>query len=413
MIFYGLMILFRVVLDFSYVYFVNPIFEYRGFDLSFSELSYILSWAMYASVLPFVRQRVVLVSDYFFITFALFVIAPITSLYGLTDWSLEPVVVTLFSFFLFIFLVKNSWVKVPYIPAVRQGAELAVFISGGMMLFLVGWYFISGARFNLSLADVYEFRAENAELAARGILAYSNNWTYKVFSIFFISYFLWRRNWLLALLGCLAQVVFYGYSAHKSVIFSLLLVFGIWFWFSRSNKAYVLPLGLIFVLACSLFFYFALDHVALGSMLVRRVFYVPAYLTYQYFDFFSNNQLVYWSNSFLSGFIDYPYDLSISMTVGEYEGGGGGANNGYISSGYAHFGYWGVLIYTVIFAIVLRFLDVVTKKAGSLWLSLAVSIVPLRDALISSDLLTTLLTHGLVVIVFLVLLMKKNTKYED
>lgn len=404
---------FRLVLDVSYLLFVNQVFEYSGFILDFSGSVYGLSWMIYLSSLLILRARLLVVSDYFFITFVLFIIAPITSLYGLTGWDVEPVAVTVLSFFLFVFIVKSSWVKVPYVPSVRQGDKLALLVSGGMMLFLVGWYFISGAKFNLSFSSVYEFRAENAELSSKGLLAYTNNWTYKVFSIFFISYFLWKRNWLLVALGCLAQVVFYGYSAHKSVLFSLLLVFGIWFWFSRSDKAYVLPLGLIFVFCGSLFFYFTFDHVMLGSMLIRRLFYIPAYLTYQYFDFFSNNQFVYWSNSFLSGFIDYPYDLSVSMMIGQHEGSGGGANNGYISSGYAHFGYWGVFIYTVIFAFVLRFLDVVTKKTGVLWLSLAVSIIPLRDALISSDLFTTLLTHGLVVIVFLILLIKKNTRYEN
>ncbi|NHW03469.1 hypothetical protein [Stutzerimonas degradans] len=413
MIFYLLMLAFRFFLDASYFLFVNPVFGYSGFSLGFSGVTYGLSWLIYLVSLPVLRARIFVISDYFFITFVLFVIAPITSLYGLTGWSVRPVVVTVFSFFLLFFIVKSSRVKVPYFPVVRQGNNLAIFISSGMMLFLVVWYFISGASFNLNFASVYDFRAENAELSSGGILAYTNNWTYKIFSIFFISYFLWKKNWFLVVLGCLAQVVFYGYSAHKSVLFSLLLIFGIWFWFGRSDKAYVLPLGLIFVFCGGLFFYFALDHLVLGSMLIRRVFYIPAYLTYQYFDFFSSNQFVYWSNSFLSGFVDYPYDLSISMTIGQYEGSGGGANNGYISSGYAHFGYWGVFIYTVIFALVLRFLDVVTKNSGVLWLGLAISIVPLRDALISSDLLTTLLTHGLIVIIFLVLLIKKNPAYEN
>lgn len=408
-----LMILFRVTLDVSYILLVNPVFEYSGFVLDFSSVTYFFSWAIYLVTLPFIKKRVLSITDYFLITFVLFLIVPLTSLYGLTGWSVKPVLVTVFSFFLFVFISKSSWIKVPYIPRFRYGNKLSLMISGGAIVFLVIWYIVSGATFNLNISRVYEFRSENAELSSGGVLAYTNNWTYKIFSIFFISYFLWKRNWLLAALGCLAQIIFYAYSAHKSVIFGLILVFGIWFWFRKSNKSYILPLSLIVVVVACLLLYSFFNFSIVGSLIVRRVFYVPAYLTYQYFEFFSNNPFVYWSNSVLSGFISYPYDLSLPKLIGEYVGSGTSANNGYISTGYAHFGYWGVLIYTIMFAYVLRILDVVTKNTEAFWLVLAITIIPLRGALISSDFFTTLLTHGLIVIILLTLLIRKPASNES
>lgn len=412
MVFYFLLLLFRAIADFSYIYFVNPVFAYSGFSLELSTLPYLFSWILYSLSLPFVKPLINKVSDYIAVTFILFIFAPLTSLYGLTNWSLEPVIITFLSFIVFIFIARSKLVKTPALPEVKNGPKLALTVSIVAVVGLLSWYLVSGAGFNLNLARVYDFRRGNAELANIGVLAYFNNWTYKIFSLFLIAYFLHKKKYLFVFFACCAQVVFYGYSAHKSVLFSIVIIFATWAWFSRKNNAYILPLGLIFVFSASLSSYFLLNEILLGSLFIRRVFYVPAYLTFQYFDFFSNNKFVYWSNSILSGLISYPYRMSVPMLIGDYEGSGASANNGFISSGYAHFGYMGVFIYTVMFGYLIRFFDVFTKKLGVLWLSLAITIGPLRSALISSDLFTALLTHGLLLAILLIFLIRSDSTPE-
>lgn len=412
MFFYFLLLAFRLTLDITYFLFVNPMFEYAGFTLDLSFNKYLLSWLIYVATLPFLKTKIILISDYFFMTYVLFIIAPLTSLYGLTNWKIEPLISTITSYYLFLLIVRSKWIKIPKIPPIKNGEKIAIRVSSAFVIFLFIWYFISGAQFNLNFNKVYEFREQNTELSSTGLLAYLSNWTYKIFSIFFISYYLLKKNWLLVILGIIAQIIFYGFSTHKSVLFSLFLVFGIWFWFKKSNKAYVFPLVLNFILILSLLLFIFTDYLIISSMLIRRVFYVPAYLTYQYFEFFSENHFIYWSNSFLSSIFDYPYDLSVPKTIGQYLGNNSSANNGYVSMGYAHFGYLGIFIYTILFALIIRFFDLATKKIGFLWLSLAISISPLRDALISSDLTTTLLTHGLAVIILLIVLCRKNPKYD-
>lgn len=410
--FYILLLLFRAIADFSYIYFVNPVFGYSGFSIEVHTFPYLFSWALYSLSLFFVQPLINKISDYIAVTFILFILAPLTSLYGLTGWSLEPVIINLLSFIVFIFIARSKLIKTPALPEVKDGPKIAVIISVLAVVSLLSWYLVSGAGFNLNLARVYDFRRENAELANIGILAYLNNWTYKIFSLFLIAYFLHKKKYAIVFIACCAQVVFYGYSAHKGVLFSIVLIFATWAWFSKRNNAYILPLGLVFVFSISLLSYFVLGEILLGSLFIRRVFYVPAYLTFQYFDFFSNNQFVYWSNSVLSGLVSYPYRMSVPMLIGDYEGSGASANNGFISSGFAHFGYIGVFIYTVMFGYLIRFFDVFTKRVGVLWLSLAITIGPLRDALISSDLFTTLLTHGLLLAVFLIFLIRSEGKLE-
>ena len=149
------------------------------------------------------------------------------------------------------------------------------------------------------------------------------------------------------------------------------------------------------------------------SMFIRRVFFVPAQLSFDYFEFFNKNELVLWSNSILSNVKNYPYQLSIPKLIGEYNGSGSSANNGFISSGFSHWGYYGVIFYSLLFGLILRILDYASYYGLPIWFVLAMTITPLRDALISSDLFTTLLTHGLLVALFLLLLsIEKKVPHE-
>ncbi len=411
MIFYVFLIAFRGLLDVSYIFFVNPIFEYAGFTLDIEFVNYSISWFFYLIALPFIKNKIEVVSDYFILTFVLFVLAPLTSLYGLNDWPIQAVITNFFVFILFYLIVRSNLIKFTKIPTVKNGEYFVIGISILSILFLLVWYPLSGASFNLDLFKVYEFREENEGLASFGFLAYFNNWVYQVFTIFALGYFLNKKKWTWVIIVVLVQVVFYGYSAHKSVLFGIVLVFGTWYWFRKSNKAFIVPLGLCGIVIFSLVLFLLFDEITLGTLFIRRVFYVPAYLTFKYFEFFGSNDKVFWSNSILSQFIDYPYDKSVPLVIGEFIGEpSASANNGFVSSGYAHFGYYGVVFYTILFACVIKIFDGITKQIGVLWLSLAITITPLRAALISSDLFTTLLTHGLILTLFLVLFMrtKKN-----
>jgi hypothetical protein len=170
----------------------------------------------------------------------------------------------------------------------------------------------------------------------------------------------------------------------------------------------ILPLSFSLVLLAAYLWHQFSGNMMVPSMFVRRVFFVPAQLTFAYFEFFDDHPFVLWSNSFFSGLLEYPYDVSIGALVGQYVESSGNANNGYVSSGFAHAGVWGVLAYTIVIGAILRFLNVLGRSGVPLWFAIALTIVPLRAALISSDLLTALLTHGLLVAMVLLILMRAN-----
>ena len=408
-------IIFRVLLDVCYRYFVYPMYGYLGFGYDFFISYYALSWLVYIAALSITPHLMKRVSDYFIASFLLSVIAPLSSIVGLSSAGVFPLVVMFFVLLFFIIFQHGNLLArlmpVPCLIKISEGRLLSVSIAFVAVSVLIAWYFYTGAvdYFNLNLLRVYEFREASADLANIGLMSYFNGWVYGVFSIFLMSYFLFERKYFHFFIFFVVQIFFFGVSAHKSVLLFPVLILGLWFYFKRTRALAVVPIGFSFIIGCSLFFFLVFDHVIVGSLFIRRVFFVPAKLTLDYFSFFSFNDFVWWSNSILEGLITYPYDSPVSREIGEFNGNGSNANNGFIPSGFAHAGLLGVAIYTLIFAYFLKILDsVVMNSDVPVWLALCMTIVPLRSALISSDLFTSMLTHGLALSLIMLLLFRRS-----
>jgi len=405
---------FRILLDTSYLNIISPLYEYSGFLVNLSVARYCLSWLIYLCAFIFVTARLIKVSDYFFVTALLSIIAPLTSLVGLdSSRSIFPVLVVVLSIFIIYAITRIKLISFSRLPTIKNGCRIAIFTASLFVVALMFWYYIAGVKFNLDFSKVYDFRADNAELSSRGILAYTNNWTYKIFNIFLIGFALHYKKYLVVVMLVLIQIFFFAATAHKSVLFLPFLMLGVWFYFRKTNSLVILPLAFSGIILMTLASYYLLDDIWLSSLFSRRVFFVPANLTFVYFDFFSQNPQVLWSNSVFSSFVTYPYDISMTHVVGRYLGKEDmGANNGFIASGFAHAGLLGVLFYALIIGFILRFLNDVTRNLMPIWLAVGLTIVPLRDLLVSSDLFTVMLTHGLIVTLILIYFARAKREFS-
>jgi len=411
MFFVGLMV-FRLIIDLSYVLVISHIFDYEGFSLNFEFGQYLTSWVIYSFSFGMASDRVIKVGHYFFAMALLSVVCPLTSIYGLdAARPLLPVLVTVLSLYLVYFISQLTIFSLRGLPCVAYGKDLAIGMSLVFVVFLIGWFLASGARPNVDFSEVYKFREENSSLVGGGLLAYTNNWTFQVFSIYLISYALYYKRYFYVAALLLIQLYFFSIASHKSILFLPLLVFGSWMYFRYSNSLLVLPIAFCLIIVVSIMSFYLFDDVWLSSLLSRRVFFVPANLCFVYFDFFSHNSQVYWSNSVLSALSAYPYgDLGVPYVIGDYLGRAGmGANNGYVSSGYAHAGLAGVLFYSVLIGLIIRLINDMTVYNMPIWVAVAISVVPLRNILLSSDLFTVMLTHGFGVAMILIYLSRERS----
>ena len=99
-LFVSLSILFRVLLETSYVNIVSQNFAYAGYRLEFSKFNYVASWLIFFSCFFLVNHRTFKVSDYFFVLAFLSIIAPICVLFGYdSERNFFPLLVTTLTFF--------------------------------------------------------------------------------------------------------------------------------------------------------------------------------------------------------------------------------------------------------------------------------------------------------------------------
>lgn len=405
--FFGISCIFKVLLEISYIWFVNPVFAYEGYVLELDLVKYVESWILFLVCLYFFPKRLKKPSDYL-INYILFsFLCPLLVFYGLSGANRFHLYLVIFCAFLVQIFRDGKTIRFPVLKDGRK-ITLALLILGALVV-TVWMFFSGGLRYlNFDLARVYEFREDAGNLLNQGIMGYVNVWATKVFGPILIAIFLLERRFLFALVVIILHVVWFAISSHKAVVFYPLLVTFLWAWFRNTKALSLVPFGMMLVLVISLGLFFSEGEIFFGSMFIRRLFFVPAQLTFTYYDFFDNNPYVYWSNTFGSVFSEYPYKLNTAELIGDYNGTGAAANNSFFSTGYMHAGIIGVVIYGVIVGFIFRLIDSICDGYIKPWFAIAAVIVPAQALIISADLPTAIGTHGIAVSIFFLFLWRKK-----
>jgi hypothetical protein len=147
-----------------------------------------------------------------------------------------------------------------------------------------------------------------------------------------------------------------------------------------------------------------------GSFIGRRALIVPSELNHHYYDFFDLNPMYYWADSKISlGLLESPYSLSAPFLIGEAIFGRqlASANTGWIGSGFANAGYLGVIIYSILVGVYFSILNSYERRLG-FRVIVSLFVLPTMTLITSADLITMLLTHGLLLSIMLLLVMNVN-----
>lgn len=405
----GFLIL-RIFLDISYEKYVYVVYHFDtpiNFMYNVDLTRYIFSLFLFAFFTTVLTSRPRDVSNVFLIMATFFLVGPLTSEFGLNSTRpIEPVVYTMCAL-----LLVDLVSKVP-IPdfisrfPVPKGPALAVAASIMAVSYLIAWAYVSGAlaHFNLDVSKVYNFRDEVAALLDVGALSYLNLWVYKVFTIFLFCVCLLNRKFQWIALLFVIQFFFFGLTSHRIVLFLPFMTIAVWFYLTHFDRLtpmpYMAALGLLLAL---LLFVFS-DIGSVAEIAIRRAFFVPSGMTFQWFDFFTFHPHVYWSDKLLASFSSGEYlHVNVPRLLGTYfvPGAESASNMGLVPAGFAQAGIWGVVLYSVVLGLILGLLNAVVRSGAPLWFVCAMTIGPLRTALADSDLFTTLLSHGLGVAVVL------------
>lgn len=397
-------VVYRLALEISYVLFVNPIYEYAGFSVDIEVFKYVESWVLYVFLISVFPKNVSTPSALFMNILLLLYLVPILVLYGLADQSREHLYIILMG--AIIVNVARKGRPVTFL-AIREGKVAALLVLCIGVAVVTTWMIVRGGLdfFSLDFSRVYDFRGVSGETLNVGFMAHLNVWATKVFGPALLAIALWKKNYWLAVGLFLMHVLWFGITTHKSVIFYPILVAAVYFVVSKFRYNTIISIGLASVAVFSLLSFYVVMDLWVGSLLVRRALFVPALNSFIYYDFFSRNDLVFWSNSIMSSFIQYPYDNNPAVLIGKYTGRDGHVNNSFMATGYMHAGVYGVVFYCIVVGLIFRVVDSLCHRGVPASVAASVLIVPIYSLLLAADLPTAMLTHGVgmaMVILFLI-----------
>lgn len=279
-----------------------------------------------------------------------------------------------------------------------------------LVQFLIGF----GSRLRLvSFLEVYDLRAEFVDAIAttNSFIGYSISWMTYVIGPAFLALGMIRRNLLFLVLGVVIEFLVYSAAGFRIAPMVILLVVGLivllrFFGSSRLGIAIVWTFVGLVVLCIAIGLIF--ENAYIPFLLVGRPILMPGLLTGFYYEFFSLNPKAMLGYSIFRGVFAYPYDLLPPNLIGiaYFQNPATFANASIWADSYANFGFIGMYVFAALLGGVLWFFDSVTNE-GNFVLSCALMGV-CGFVFANSAFLTTLLTHGIWLMMALLLLVPQS-----
>lgn len=373
---------------------------------AFSFVNFLVAVAIFGIDLYFLMG--VKKTKFIFIILSLFfALLTIPSLIAFTAGEMYPIQILIYHQLFFFALLLFSKIEIDFSKIPVLNKKLALYLL--LILTAIGsipYLIIYGPHINLKnlfLIDVYETRTQ--------IGALSNpyfGYTYSVFTkiiiplIIVFALELKKTIWVFVGVGFL--LLFYLFGAHKTVLFSVFVVFMFYRFTYYGAVKKIISLSSALIVVFVLLAAIGIDYPWIISF--RRVHFLPTLLDICYLDFFKD-QPIYWSESILKSFFEYPFDLKHTNLIGEayFNSAAMAANNGLISDGYMNFGTLGVLVNCSLVAGYFMILN--SLKIPARYFGLFVLMV---FSFLSSSTLTVFLTHGALVLLLISIFLLNDKK---
>jgi len=399
---------------FSFI--IYPIFSYEGYnlDINYTKIFFSVLFIMFISlILPLKNNKP---SDFLLHVQFIFPIIFMLVLYSAENFSSYYMLCTFFCFIIILGLVKIKF-PIQYLKlfTIKWKFFIIIVLLISLLILII---LINTHRqfFNLDITKVYEFRFQTKEVE-QGFYAYIIHSIFPILINFLLVYSLIYQKNFIKLLAFLLFIILFAFSSHKKYLFLPFFIYGIYLITKTRLPILKIIIGLVGLIIFSIIIdYLWLENLA-KSLFIRRFLFVPAQLNFYYYDFFSQNPKIFWSDSkwlLINKIINYPYSLPMTNVIGEeyFNNPEKSANTSWIGSGYAHFGFVGMLIYAIIIGLVLKYLDFKAKTLDKNFIIISFSPFIL-SVFLSSDLKTVFFSHGLLFYLIIISLLKSKKEVND
>ena len=380
----------------SYVLVISPRYAYAGLTTDINVLRIPEALCLLGVFSFFVRREMRTLADFFLWVLVFVILVPMCVLFVCRPESRGYFYATFASCALVaVFARTPLHVRTCAAQTTQKLVALSLVAMVLCLCLLVaqgGW-----ALFNLDLTRVYEFRDDFTRATGAGLKYFAYTWTFSVLCVFAMAWSLYNRHIPLFLFSVIACVLFLGFSSHKQ--YALYPFAAVWLCLPRKKgflyHEFLIMLAMLCAAAAVEHLFLRSDH--LFDIVVRRQFFVPAVLNFEYYKVFKEIGFVLLSSTGLNPFVDYPFSHPAPRMVNFLVFGlpYGGANTGFIGTSYMHLGYFGMLVFGIVVGLILAAANALSAHGRPEPIKLAIVLVPLTKLIISSDLTTTLFSHGL------------------
>lgn len=344
-------------------------------------------------------------------------IIPIAVIYSLCNGSTAYFTVLCIAYLVAELLVKVKWKKEGFSSFyIERFTQFVLFGCMLVVLGILGYTFMTNGLPTLTalnFSDVYDLRGDGYFITNE-YLNYIYRWTMAVFLPFLLAYFLVKQRYLLATICVMISFVFYLYSGNKTNLFLIPLVIGVYIFAQYKDTNYrfyglfTLVLALTVPLTTLANFYMPF------SLFVRRTLVIPANLKFVYYDFFSNNPKLGLSGTLWGSKlgVTYPYEKKIGYIISEEYFGlpNMNSNTGFLAEGFSRFGYVGIFLVLILFAMILILLDRLQRRTGYTF-AVTMSVYPIFT-LNDGQLIDSLIFGPMLVLLLVILLYHDNHSKE-
>lgn len=246
---------------------------------------------------------------------------------------------------------------------------LTIFTCFGIIAYV---YFFNGSiSFNgIFSNDIYEQRAVVAEFYLEntdGIIAYIMLfWKSFYSSMLLIGFYLSLKNkrYFDIALCLFTYLVLFSFESQKSILFKPIIAIFVYYLFSR-QKLYKTELLFLYgycILCCvSLIEYFINNNSLIYTVVLRRMTYMPQYLSHAYYEFFDINDKLWFTRDFFQLekvvrlFVPSSYDHgAVTIIAKNCFPGIPSPNTGLFAEAFSQLGYIGVIIMPWILSAIIK-----------------------------------------------------------
>lgn len=409
-LFWCLAILYKLALDFMYIWVASPQFGYSGLIYLPTFVKYVIGLMMYFVIFAFLPKDEGSTGSVLLHIQFLYTVAPMLTFYSFANGSNKYMLMVFICVMLESVIVRLGKKKrTPiYITGIKNYLTVGIWILLLVTVSIPILYngFAGSKAFDFEY--VYKMRAEATYPPGFGYLFF---WMGKAIIPFFTVYFLDKKRYIAGIAAIFLQILLYMECGNKYLLFILVPVIFIYYCAKTHHliKLAYLGLSVLFLLMIPAYIF---DSASGDSIGVRTSFYIsvraifhPADNKFAMFEFFSQFPKMYFSQGLIGKIFGLTnlYNGSEGQIIFAYNGGdfkSANLNTGYLGESYAQMGFVGMLLMSVLFAFVLRAIECYNSKRNFCVLTavFAMFIINLNDI----SLLTTLLSSGMAIVLLLI-----------